>query len=72
MQRTPLLGKLPHWCSSLQIAGVFLESFALYNISDAGSSEGYLTVEGNAGDRNDLSAWHGGVCLGCDVLLQQY
>ena len=25
-------------------------------------SEGYLTVEGNAGDRNDLQAWHGGVC----------
>ena len=46
---------------------MFLESFALYNISDAGSSEGYLTVEGNAGDRNDLSAWHSGVCLGCDV-----
>lgn len=24
-------------------------------------SEGYITVEGNAGDRNNLSAWHGGV-----------
>lgn len=24
-------------------------------------SEGYITVENNAGDRNDLSAWHGGV-----------
>lgn len=25
-------------------------------------SEGYLTVENDAGDRNDLNAWHGGVC----------
>jgi len=23
--------------------------------------EGYITVEGHAGDRNDLKAWHGGV-----------
>nr|AAC26489.1 cellulose-binding beta-glucosidase [Phanerodontia chrysosporium] len=32
----------------------------------ADSGEGYLTVEGNAGDRNDLQAWHGG-----DALVQQ-
>ena len=25
------------------------------------SGEAYITVEGNAGDRNDLFAWHGGV-----------
>ncbi|KAI0348700.1 beta-glucosidase [Trametopsis cervina] len=29
----------------------------------ADSGEGYLTVENNAGDRNDLSAWHGGDAL---------
>ena len=29
--------------------------------SDIHCSEGYITVEGNAGDRNDLSAWHNGV-----------
>ncbi|KAG6861217.1 hypothetical protein C0995_002566 [Termitomyces sp. Mi166 len=29
----------------------------------ADSGEGYLTVEGNAGDRNDLKAWHGGDAL---------
>lgn len=29
----------------------------------ADSGEGYLTVENNAGDRNDLQAWHGGVSL---------
>lgn len=27
----------------------------------ANSGEGYITVEGNAGDRNDLKAWHSGV-----------
>ena len=27
----------------------------------ADSGEGYLTVENNAGDRNDLQAWHNGV-----------
>ena len=27
----------------------------------ADSGEGYITVEGNAGDRNDLQAWHNGV-----------
>ncbi len=27
------------------------------------SGEGYLTVEGNPGDRNDLYAWHGGDAL---------
>ncbi|TBU49701.1 beta-glucosidase [Dichomitus squalens] len=32
----------------------------------ADSGEGYLTVEGNAGDRNDLSAWHSG-----DALVEQ-
>ncbi|EIN13535.1 beta-glucosidase [Punctularia strigosozonata HHB-11173 SS5] len=32
----------------------------------ADSGEGYLTVEGNAGDRNDLSAWHSG-----DALVQK-
>ncbi|CDO72401.1 Glycoside Hydrolase Family 3 protein [Trametes cinnabarina] len=32
----------------------------------ADSGEGYLTVENNAGDRNDLNAWHSG-----DVLVQQ-
>ena len=26
----------------------------------ADSGEGYITVEGNAGDRNDLNAWHSG------------
>ncbi|KAJ7262071.1 beta-glucosidase [Mycena rebaudengoi] len=29
----------------------------------ADSGEGYITVEGNAGDRNSLSAWHGGDAL---------
>ncbi|TCD67531.1 hypothetical protein EIP91_012285 [Steccherinum ochraceum] len=29
----------------------------------ADSGEGYITVEGNAGDRNDLNAWHGGNAL---------
>ncbi|KAF9270441.1 beta-glucosidase [Marasmius fiardii PR-910] len=29
----------------------------------ADSGEGYITVEGNAGDRNDLQAWHGGDAL---------
>ncbi|KAJ4494293.1 glycoside hydrolase family 3 protein [Lentinula lateritia] len=29
----------------------------------ADSGEGYLTVEGNEGDRNDLSAWHSGDAL---------
>ncbi|GLB36355.1 putative beta-glucosidase [Lyophyllum shimeji] len=29
----------------------------------ADSGEGYLTVEGNAGDRNNLQAWHGGDAL---------
>ncbi|THH31978.1 hypothetical protein EUX98_g2202 [Antrodiella citrinella] len=32
----------------------------------ADSGEGYITVEGNAGDRNNLSAWHGG-----DALVEQ-
>ncbi|EMD41674.1 glycoside hydrolase family 3 protein [Gelatoporia subvermispora B] len=32
----------------------------------ADSGEGYITVEGNAGDRNDLSAWHNG-----DALVEQ-
>ncbi|KZS95892.1 glycoside hydrolase family 3 protein [Sistotremastrum niveocremeum HHB9708] len=35
-------------------------------IITADSGEGYLTVEGAAGDRNDLSAWHSG-----DALVQQ-
>jgi beta-glucosidase len=29
----------------------------------ADSGEGYITVEGNAGDRNDLNAWHSGTAL---------
>ncbi|KAF9457106.1 beta-glucosidase [Collybia nuda] len=29
----------------------------------ADSGEGYITVEGHAGDRNDLQAWHGGDAL---------
>ncbi|KAG9223004.1 hypothetical protein CCMSSC00406_0000307 [Pleurotus cornucopiae] len=29
----------------------------------ANSGEGYITVEGNAGDRNDLKAWHSGDAL---------
>ncbi|KAF8212864.1 glycoside hydrolase family 3 C-terminal domain-containing protein [Mycena galopus ATCC 62051] len=29
----------------------------------ADSGEGYITVEGNAGDRNDLNIWHGGDAL---------
>jgi len=29
----------------------------------ADSGEGYITVEGNAGDRNDLNAWHSGNAL---------
>ncbi|PBL00816.1 beta-glucosidase [Armillaria gallica] len=32
----------------------------------ADSGEGYITVEGNFGDRNDLLAWHGG-----DALVQK-
>lgn len=27
---------------------------------NADSGEGYITVEGNAGDRNDLNLWHNG------------
>lgn len=30
----------------------------------ADSGEGYLTVENNAGDRNDMFAWHGGDAVG--------
>ncbi|KAJ7908199.1 glycoside hydrolase superfamily [Mycena leptocephala] len=30
---------------------------------NADSGEGYITVEGNAGDRNDLNFWHGGEAL---------
>ncbi|KAL5114884.1 hypothetical protein ACEQ8H_007202 [Pleosporales sp. CAS-2024a] len=30
---------------------------------NADSGEGYITVEGNAGDRNDLNAWHNGNAL---------
>lgn len=30
---------------------------------NADSGEAYITVEGNAGDRNDLAAWHGGDAL---------
>ncbi|KAI0321104.1 beta-glucosidase [Amylostereum chailletii] len=33
----------------------------------ADSGEGYLTVEGNAGDRNNLSAWHSGDALVAQV-----
>ncbi|KAJ3970481.1 beta-glucosidase [Lentinula raphanica] len=33
----------------------------------ADSGEGYLTVEGNEGDRNDLSAWHSGDALVTEV-----
>lgn len=38
------------------------KSVALVFIT-ADSGEGYLTVEGNAGDRNDLNAWHSGNAL---------
>ncbi|KAG8960640.1 hypothetical protein FRC03_006312 [Tulasnella sp. 419] len=38
------------------------KSFALVFIN-ADSGEEYITVEGNAGDRNDLKAWHGGDAL---------
>ncbi|KAJ7789837.1 beta-glucosidase [Mycena olivaceomarginata] len=31
--------------------------------SQSDSGEGYITVEGNAGDRNSLSAWHNGDAL---------
>lgn len=36
------------------------KDIALVFIS-ADSGEGYTTVEGNFGDRNDLNAWHNGV-----------
>ncbi|TFK30639.1 cellulose-binding beta-glucosidase [Coprinopsis marcescibilis] len=39
---------------------------AIFVYSTADSGEGYITVEGNAGDRNDLKAWHGG-----DALVQR-
>ena len=29
----------------------------------ADSGEGYITVENNAGDRNNLNAWHSGVSI---------
>ncbi|KAG5221410.1 glycoside hydrolase family protein [Salix suchowensis] len=32
-------------------------------LAQANSGEGYITVEGNAGDRNDLKAWHNGDAL---------
>ncbi|KAF9499862.1 glycoside hydrolase family 3 protein [Pleurotus eryngii] len=38
------------------------KDFALVFIA-ANSGEGYITVEGNAGDRNDLKAWHNGDAL---------
>ncbi|KAF8308382.1 beta-glucosidase [Clavulina sp. PMI_390] len=38
------------------------KSVALVFIS-ADSGEGYITVEGNVGDRNDLNAWHNGNAL---------
>ncbi|KAG8952575.1 hypothetical protein FRC03_012069 [Tulasnella sp. 419] len=38
------------------------KSVALVFIN-ADSGEGYLTVDGNAGDRNDLKAWHNGDAL---------
>jgi beta-glucosidase len=38
------------------------KSVALVFIT-ADSGEGYLTVEGNVGDRNDLKAWHNGDAL---------
>ncbi|PPQ69063.1 hypothetical protein CVT25_004239, partial [Psilocybe cyanescens] len=38
------------------------KSVALVFIT-ADSGEGYITVEGNAGDRNNLQAWHGGDAL---------
>ncbi|KAG8999858.1 hypothetical protein FRB94_005883 [Tulasnella sp. JGI-2019a] len=38
------------------------KSVAIVFIS-ADSGEGYITVEGNAGDRNDLNAWHSGSAL---------
>ncbi|KAJ7607968.1 beta-glucosidase [Roridomyces roridus] len=35
----------------------------------ADSGEGYITVEGNAGDRNSLSAWHNGASLESSACL---
>jgi len=32
---------------------------------NANSGEGYVTVENNAGDRNDLKAWHNGDAVSC-------
>ncbi|PIL32144.1 hypothetical protein GSI_06850 [Ganoderma sinense ZZ0214-1] len=43
--------------SGMDVAFVFIT---------ADSGEGYLTVENNAGDRNDLNAWHSG-----DALVKQ-
>ncbi|KNZ73512.1 putative beta-glucosidase L, partial [Termitomyces sp. J132] len=44
-------------------ANAVLEKDVAIVFITADSGEGYLTVEGNAGDRNDLGAWHGGDAL---------
>ncbi|KAI0321103.1 glycoside hydrolase family 3 protein [Amylostereum chailletii] len=48
------LGAAGNVASGKQVALVFIT---------ADSGEAYLTVEGNAGDRNDLFAWHNGDAL---------
>lgn len=37
---------------------------------EADSGEGYITVDGNEGDRNNLTAWHGGDALVLSVAAQ--
>ena len=37
---------------------------------NADSGEGYITVDGNAGDRKNLTAWHGGDALVLAVAAQ--
>lgn len=47
--------------SSQLIAGESVPSVRSSSPPKPRFREGYITVEGNAGDRNDLSAWHNGV-----------
>jgi beta-glucosidase len=46
--------------STSGVSGVASGADAAIVVITADSGEGYITVEGNAGDRNDLEPWHNG------------
>lgn len=46
-----------------QVAAVGAQSDACMVFVNSDSGEGYITVGGNAGDRNNLTFWHGGDAL---------